>query len=120
MILRRSGPPRLGGPVVPSLISPSTSWPTPTLLPARARSDATFDDEEDEGVAIVDEQPVPRQNVSRVLGAQTGAARFPIPIFNGKTVVIERDFPLFEEDWSQFMMVLGVMKSALVIRLTEA
>lgn len=77
-------------------------------------------DHDDEDVVVVDEQPISSHNFNRVVGAQTSATRFPIPIFNGKTVVIEGEFPLSEEDWTQFMTVLGVMKPALVVRRTEA
>jgi hypothetical protein len=48
------------------------------------------------------------------------ASRFPIPIFNGGTVVVEGDFPLSEEDWNQFMAVLSAMKPALVKRIESA
>lgn len=50
----------------------------------------------------------------------SGANRYPIPVFNGKVVVVEGDFPLSEEDWNQFMAVLGVMKPALVTRAEKA
>lgn len=46
----------------------------------------------------------------------SGASRFAIPIFNGRTVVVEGDFPLSEEDWNQFTAVLSAMKPALVAR----
>ena len=39
---------------------------------------------------------------------------FPIPLVSGGTVVIEGNFPLSEQDWSQFMAVLAAMKPGLV------
>jgi hypothetical protein len=51
---------------------------------------------------------------------QSSASRFPIPIFNGGTVVVEGEFPLSEEDWNQFMAVLSAMKPALVKRMESA
>ena len=72
------------------------------------------DDGHDEDIPGVNEQP--KQYLNRVVGAQSNATRFPIPVFHGKTVVIEGEFPLSDEDWNQFMTVLGVMKPALVIR----
>ncbi len=82
-------------------------------------SGSASNDDEDEDISLVDEQPVSRHNLNRIVSVQTAATRFPIPVFNGKSVVIEGDFPLSEEDWNQFMTVLGVMKPALVIRPNE-
>lgn len=48
-----------------------------------------------------------------------GVKRFPIPIFNDKAVVIEAEFPLSEEDWTQFMTVLTLYKLTLVREATD-
>jgi len=79
-------------------------------------SGAPSDDVDDDDTPVVDEDPPSKHNVNRIIGSQTGATRFPIPIFNGKVVVIESDFPLTEEDWNQFILVLNVYKPTLVVR----
>jgi len=43
-----------------------------------------------------------------------GATPYAIPIFNGRSVVVEGELPLSEDDWNQFMTVLSAMKPALV------
>jgi hypothetical protein len=75
---------------------------------------AATSDSEDEEVIVGQDEPAQRQSFARPI--DNSAARFPIPIFNGKIVVVEGEFPLSEEDWNQFMTVLGVMKPALVVR----
>lgn len=45
-----------------------------------------------------------------------GGTSYRIPIFNNKSIIVHGQFPLSEEDWAQFMMVLGAYKAALVIR----
>lgn len=48
-----------------------------------------------------------------------GLKRFPIPVYGGKEVVIEAEFPLSEEDWDQFMTVLALYKLTLVQEATS-
>ena len=80
-------------------------------------SDAATSDADDDLAATDNDEsvstgpsrpPEPRDSPS--------GTRYPIPIFNGKAVVVEGEFPLSEEDWSQFMAVLSAMKPALVAR----
>lgn len=69
---------------------------------------------------INDPPPVAGPSRATELRDSAIATRYPIPIFNGKAVVVEGEFPLSEEDWSQFMAVLSVMKPALVARVEQA
>jgi hypothetical protein len=75
-----------------------------------------FEGTEPEGdeVVVAADEPTPRQKFEHPAGP--AAKRFDIPIFNGKTVAIEGEFPLSEEDWDQFMAVLGIYKPTLVAR----
>lgn len=45
-----------------------------------------------------------------------GMTQYRIPVFGGRAVVVEGEFPLSEDDWNQFMAVLTAMKPALVER----
>jgi hypothetical protein len=84
---------------------------------ASDRVSGVVDDEDDNVHSGHDEDPAPRTSPrqTELRNSSTGS-RYPIPIFNGKAVVIEGDFPLSEQDWSQFMAVLSAMKPALVAR----
>lgn len=44
---------------------------------------------------------------------------YAIPVFNGRSVILEGRFPLSERDWEQFMTVFAAMKPALVERPDE-
>jgi hypothetical protein len=75
------------------------------------------DGDDDDAHAMQDEDPVPSMSPRQTeLRNSSATSRYPIPIFNGKAVVVEGDFPLSEEDWRQFIAVLGAMKPALVVR----
>ena len=79
-------------------------------------SGATANDDDD-AQAVDDDGPASHApTLPTQPQAPSAANRYPIPIFNGKAVVIEGEFPLSEEDWSQFMAVLSAMKPALVAR----
>jgi hypothetical protein len=74
---------------------------------------------EDQGGRAFDEDdPEPpagrRSNVR-----DPGVTSYNIPIFDGRVVIVEGQFPLSEEDWNQFMTVLSVYKPALVARPRE-
>jgi hypothetical protein len=66
-----------------------------------------------------DTGPSPRVPQPRPHVAAPGVTPYAVPIFNGRSVVVEGPFPLSEEDWNQFMTVLSAMKPALVDRPAE-
>jgi hypothetical protein len=59
------------------------------------------------------------QSRSKPRASTPGMTPYSIPIFNGRSVIVEGNFPLSEEDWAQFMTVLSAMKPALVDRPDE-
>jgi len=75
---------------------------------------STVDDADDDDPVVEDDQPA--RGLAYTGRIEQAGTRYPIPIFNGRNVVIEGEFPLSEEDWNQFMTVLNVMKPALVLR----
>jgi hypothetical protein len=89
------------------------AMPSPTAV----REDldhAGMDDPEPEDPSPSPREPQPRSRVTA-----PGATPYTVPIFSGRSVVVEGPFPLSEEDWNQFMAVLSAMKPALVDRRTE-
>jgi hypothetical protein len=66
-----------------------------------------------------DPSPSPREPQPKPRVAAPGVTPYAVPIFKGRSVVVEGPFPLSEEDWNQFMTVLSAMKPALVDRPTE-
>lgn len=72
------------------------------------------DSDESEPVNRPTHQPPSKPRVSA-----PGMTPYSIPIFNGRSVIVEGNFPLSEEDWEQFMTVLAAMKPALVDRPNE-
>lgn len=86
-------------------------------LEASDRASGATANEDDDAHAADDDAPPPHTSALQAEPRTSSAGtRYPIPIFYGKAVVIEGEFPLSEEDWSQFMAVLSAMKPALVAR----
>jgi len=85
--------------------------------PRAAQEDLDHDDRDDPGLEDLD--PSPRQPPPKPRVSAPGVTPYAIPIFNGRSVVVEGHFPLSEEDWKQFMTVLSAMKPALVDRPNE-
>lgn len=92
-----------------------SSVPAPS--PTAAQEDLDDDDSDVRGQDDVD--PLPRRPRLKPRVSDPGATTYAIPIFNGRSVVVEGHFPLSEEDWKQFMTVLSAMKPALVDRPDE-
>lgn len=82
--------------------------------PTAAREDLDHDDKDDPGPE--DPGPSPREPQPKPPLAAPGVTPYAVPIFNGRSVVVEGPFPLSEEDWNQFMTVLSAMRPALVDR----
>lgn len=69
------------------------------------------------GVAAEPDEPDPSAQQQREeRGSSLSTIPYTIPVFNGRSVVVEGQFPLSERDWEQFMTVLAAMKPALVKR----
>jgi len=84
---------------------------------SRVRDDDTYDESDHMAGPNPHEPDFPvASGQGADVRSSSGASRFLIPVFNGGTVVVEGDFPLSEEDWNQFMVVLSAMKPALVSR----
>jgi hypothetical protein len=86
--------------------------------PSASAGEATLDHEDGDDLGPeIDGSPRQSQLKPRVTAS--GTTPYLIPIFNGRSVVVEGQFPLSEEDWEQFMTVLAAMKPALVDRANE-